>query len=57
MGPQQFLELVDAMASLAELNALYYRQLLDNGFTPEQALELVKVMVATVTRPQTEGGN
>ena len=48
MGPKEFLDIIAAVSNLAEMNALYYRQLLQEGFTPEQAIELVKVMTATM---------
>lgn len=44
----QFLELMTAVSSMAEMNGIYFRQLKQNGFTEEQAFELVKVLVGSI---------
>lgn len=43
-----------AVVAMAKANRKYYEQLVESGFTPEQALELVKVHGLTF---QHTGGN
>jgi hypothetical protein len=43
-----FIKILDAVHQLAEFNGMYYRALLEQGFDEDQALELVRVVTATM---------
>ena len=43
-----FIKMLDAVYQLAEFNGMYYRALLEQGFDEDQALELVRVAIATL---------
>lgn len=45
---EDFIKMLDAVYQLAELNGIYYRALLEQGFDEDQALELVGIVTATM---------
>ena len=48
-------ELVTAIGAMAEISALLYKQLIGNGFEHKDAIELVKVYIATTLTPRKTG--
>ena len=45
---KDFIKMLDAVYQLAELNGVYYRALLEQGFDEDQALELVGAVTAAM---------
>lgn len=45
---EDFVKILDAVHQLAELNGIYYRALLEQGFDEDQALELVGVVTTSM---------
>jgi hypothetical protein len=54
---EDFIKMLDAVHQLAELNGIYYRALLEQGFDEDQALELVRVVTATMLTSIKEDDN
>lgn len=55
---EQAKQAVVAMGALAELCAEFYRQLIRNGFTERQAIDLVgRYLVATITPTKNKEDN
>ena len=53
---KDFIKMLDAVYQLAELNSIYYRALLEQGFDEDQALELVgAVTTSMLLRGKEEG--
>ncbi len=49
---QSEIELISSVVSLAKINRLYYEELIRNGFSKEEALQLTVVQVSTMFKPQ-----
>ena len=54
---EDFIKMLDAVYQLAEFNGTYYRALLEQGFDEDQALELVRVVTATMLSSDKEDYN